>query len=78
MKTLFFATLLAMSVGASAAFASVTVYTDGSTFNSEEANPAPKNSAKDVGMTNLAGWHGKIGGSKVVRFGPPDAGAISG
>jgi hypothetical protein len=78
MKTLFLATALAMSVGMSAAFASVTVYTDGSTFDSATANTAPKTATMQVGSAGLAGWHGKAGGSKVVRFGPPDAGGFTG
>jgi hypothetical protein len=78
MKTLLLACTLAMSAGAGTAFASVTIYTDGSTFDSAAANPAPKNTTLQVGAAAVAGWHGKAGSAKVVRFGPLDAGGLSG
>lgn len=79
MKTLFLASALALSVGMSAALASVITYTDGSIYNSDAvAAIASKNDASGMrlGIANPTTWHKT--GMKVVRFGPPETGAGTG
>jgi hypothetical protein len=75
MKTLLLASALALSVGMSAAFASVTIYSDGSTYDSAAtATMANKYASRTpVVMSDAMPWH-KAGHEKVVRFGPPESG----
>lgn len=76
MKTLLLASALALSVGMSAAFASVTIYSDGSTYDSAAtASMANKYASKaPVVMSDAAPWHQADHHTKVVRFGPPESG----
>jgi hypothetical protein len=77
MKTLLLASVLALTASAGAAFASVTVYTDGSTYNSATGvTTAPPQIYAMAGAhtaTDGSVWHTSTG-PKVVRWGPPDAG----
>jgi hypothetical protein len=78
MKTLLLASALALST-AGAAFASITTYTDGSTYNNETGvtTPPPANYALNSKQTlsdvPLFG-HITNHDPKVVRWGPPDGG----
>jgi hypothetical protein len=76
MKTLLLASALALTT-AGAAFASVTVYTDGSTYNSATGITTPppaayamagKQTATDAPIAHATN------NPKVVRWGPPDGG----
>jgi hypothetical protein len=76
MKTLLLASALALTfVGA--ASASVTVYTDGSTYNSTTGITTPPPAAYAMGgkqtATDTPASH-PVNGPKVVRWGPPDGG----
>jgi hypothetical protein len=77
MKTLLLALVLALTASAGAAFASVTVYTDGSTYDSATGvTTAPQQVYAMAGAhtaTDASVWHA-ANGPKVVRWGPPDAG----
>jgi hypothetical protein len=75
MKTLFLASALALSVGMSAAFASVTIYSDGSTYDSAATAAMANKYASNTPlvMSDATPWH-KTDGVKVVRFGPPESG----
>jgi len=74
MKTLFLASALVLAASTGAAFASVTTYTDGSTYDSATGVTSPP-------QTNyaMAGAHNAsdasvshhTNGPKVVRWGPP-------
>ena len=81
MKTLLLASVLALTASAGAAFASVTVYTDGSTYDSATGvTTAPQQTYAMAGAhtaTDASVWH-TTNGPKVVRWGPPDAGNIGG
>jgi hypothetical protein len=76
MKTMLLASALALMASSGAAFASITTYTDGSTYNSATGvtTPAPQKFA--LGSSHTAtdapfSWfHGND--PKVVRWGPPD------
>jgi hypothetical protein len=74
MKTILLASVLALSASVGAAFASVTTYTDGSTYDSVTgATTAPQTTYAMAGShsaTNAFVWH-KSDGPKVVRRGPP-------
>jgi hypothetical protein len=76
MKMLLLASALALST-AGAAFASVTVYTDGSTYNSATGITTPPPAAYAMGgkqtATDLPFWHTN-NDPKVVRWGPPGNG----
>jgi hypothetical protein len=76
MKTLFLTSALVLSIGMSAAFASVTIYSDGSS-NKSDAMAGSSPTGARVGMANTKTWH-KTDGVKVVRFGPPEAGSNAG
>ena len=81
MKTLLLASLLALTANAGAAFASVTVYTDGSTYDSATGvTTAPLRVYAMAGAHNAtdASVRHTTNGPKVVRWGPPDAGNIGG
>jgi hypothetical protein len=73
MKTLLLATALALSVGMSAAFASVTTFSDGSTYDSAAATATKYASNSRLVMSDAMASH-KANGVKVVRFGPPEGG----
>ena len=77
MKTLLLASALALST-AGAAFASVTVYTDGSTYDSATGitAPAPANYASNANkiVSDVPFFKHLTNDPKVVRFGPPDGG----
>ncbi len=81
MKTLLLASVLALTASAGAAFASVTVYTDGSTYDpATGVTTAPQQTYAMAGThtaTDASVWH-KSNGAKVVRWGPPDANAAGG
>ena len=79
MKTLFLTSALVLSIGMSAAFASVTIYSDGSSNKSDAMAGSSKYdpTGARVGMANTKTWH-KTDGVKVVRFGPPEAGSNAG
>jgi hypothetical protein len=78
MKTLLLASVLALTASAGAAFASVTIYTDGSTYNSATGvTTAPPKTFAMAGATDAPVWH-TTNGPKVVRWGPPDAQAPGG
>ena len=73
MKTLLLASVLALTASAGAAFASVTVYTDGSTYDSATGvTTAPQTTYAMAGTTatDAPVWH-MTNGPKVVRWGPP-------
>jgi hypothetical protein len=74
MKTLLLASVLALAAGTGAAFASVTTYTDGSTYDSATGvTTAPPTNYAMAGAhsaTDASVAH-KSGGPKVVRWGPP-------
>jgi hypothetical protein len=72
MKTLLLASAFAVSIGMSAAFASVTTYTDGSTYDSAATATRYASNTPTV-MSDAAPPH-KTEGVKVVRFGPPESG----
>jgi hypothetical protein len=77
MKTLLLASALALTT-AGAAFASVTIYTDGSTYNSATGITTPPPAAYAMGgskqtATDTPVWHTN-NDPKVVRWGPPDGG----
>ena len=76
MKTLLLASALALTT-AGAAFASVTTYTDGSTYNSATGitNPPPAAYAMSGSQTatDAPFWH-RNNDPKVVRRGPPESG----
>jgi hypothetical protein len=81
MKTMLLATALALMASTGGAFASVTTYTDGSTYDSATGvtTPAPQKFA--MGASNTAtdahpSWF-HINNPKVVRWGPP-AGGLDG
>ena len=75
MKTMLLATALAATVGIGSAFASVTVYTDGTTFDNRPlASVASHGGMAMCDMPMQAASQLSSGGVKVVRFGPPDAG----
>jgi hypothetical protein len=76
MKTMLLASALALMASTGAALASVTIYTDGSTYNSATGvtTPAPRTFA--LGGSHVAAdapqsWFHNDG-PKVVRWGPPD------
>ncbi|HTB43145.1 MAG TPA: hypothetical protein VK741_05920 [Acetobacteraceae bacterium] len=76
MKTLLLASALALTT-AGAAFASVTVYTDGSTYNSATGVTTPPPAAYAMGGKQTATdtpASRPTNGPKVVRWGPPDVG----
>jgi hypothetical protein len=77
MKTLLLASVLALTASAGGALASVTVYTDGSTYNSATGvTTAPQRVYAMAGAhtaTDGSVWH-TTNGPKVVRWSPPDAG----
>ena len=77
MKTLLLASLLALTANAGAAFASVTVYTDGSTYNSATGTTTPPPAAYAMGSkqtaTDAPSGH-VTKDPKVVRWGPPESG----
>ena len=79
MKTLLLASALVLSTGMSAAFASVTIYSDGSSNKSDAmaGSSTYDPTGAHVGMANATAWH-KTDGVKVVRFGPPEAGSNAG
>jgi hypothetical protein len=76
MKTLLLASVLALTASVGAAFASVTVYTDGSTYNSATGvTTVPLKTYAMAGAhtaTDAPVWR-TANGPKVVRWGPPDA-----
>jgi hypothetical protein len=77
MKKMLLASVLALATTAGTAFASVTVYTDGSTYDSTTGiTSAPPTSTAANGTqsaTDAPFWRGK-NDMKVVHFGPPDGG----
>jgi hypothetical protein len=77
MKTLLLASALALGT-AGAAFASVTVYTDGSTYNNANGvtTQAPANYASNANriVSDVPFFKHLTNDPKVVRFGPPDGG----
>jgi hypothetical protein len=76
MKMLLLASALALTT-AGAAFASVTVYTDGSTYNSATGTTTPPPAAYAMGSkqtaTDAPSGH-VTKDPKVVRWGPPESG----
>jgi hypothetical protein len=78
MKTLLLASALALAT-AGAAFASVTVYTDGSTYNTVTGVTTPPPTAYAMGgkqtATDAPAGHA-TNDPKVVRWGPPDGGGM--
>ena len=76
MKTLLLASALALT-SAGAAFASITTYTDGSTYNSATGVTSPPAAAYAMGgqqtVTDVPFWH-RNSDPKVVRSGPPESG----
>jgi len=78
MKTLLLTSALVLSTGMSAAFASVTIYSDGSSNKSDAmaGSSTYDPTGAHVGMANTTTWHKT--GVKVVRFGPPEAGSNAG
>jgi hypothetical protein len=73
MKTLLLAAGIALSVGMSAASASVTTFSDGSTYDSGTATATQYASNARLVMSDATMPH-KSQGVKVVRFGPPESG----
>jgi hypothetical protein len=75
MKTLLLASMLALTAGAGIAFASVTTYTDGSTYDSATGLTTAPAVAYAMTMPHVATdapvAH-RIDGVKVVRWGPPE------
>jgi hypothetical protein len=75
MKTMLLASALALMASTGAAFASITVYTDGSTYNSATGvtTPAPQKFAlgSHVATDAPLSFFGN-NDPKVVRWGPPD------
>jgi hypothetical protein len=75
MKTLLLASVLALSASAGTAFASVTTYTDGSTYDSTTGiTTAPRTLAMGGSHTMsdaLSPIFRKNNDPKVVRWGPP-------
>ncbi|HTB43229.1 MAG TPA: hypothetical protein VK741_06355 [Acetobacteraceae bacterium] len=74
MKTLFLASALALSVGMSAAFASVTIFSDGSTYDSAAPTAPTKYASNSRLVMSDATMSRKANAVKVVRFGPPESG----
>jgi hypothetical protein len=76
MKTLLLASAVALTT-ASAAFASITTFTDGSTYNSATGVTSPPAAAYAMGgkqtATDLPFLHTN-NDPKVIRFGPPEGG----
>ena len=81
MKTLFLASAIVVCTGIGSAFASVTVYTDGSIYDpvatasrSKAMCPVPAMGSAEscAASTDPAPWLSHT--PKVVRFGPPDTG----
>ena len=76
MKTLLLASALALAT-AGAAFASVTVYTDGSTYNTVTGVTTPPPTAYAMGgkqtATDAPSEH-VTNDPKLVRWGPPESG----
>ncbi len=74
MKTLLLASALALTT-VGAAFASVTVYTDGSTYNSATGVTTPPPATYAMGgqqtATDAPTWHTN-NDPKVVHWGPPE------
>jgi hypothetical protein len=78
MKTLLLASALALTT-AGAAFASITTYTDGSTYNSATGVTSPPAATYAMGgqqtVTDVPFWHrNNDNDPKVVRWGPPESG----
>ena len=77
MKTMLLASALALAASTGAALASVTTYTDGSTYNSVTGvtTPAPQKFALNGSRTATDApfsWFHSGNNPKVVRWGPPD------
>ena len=85
MKMLLLASALAACAGMGSAFASVTVYTDGSTYDPAAtaaqskamcAVPATSSAGTCAASSDRAPWLSHA--PKVVRWGPPDGGSSVG
>jgi len=77
MKTMLLASALALMASGGAAFASITTYTDGSTYNSATGvtTPAPQKFALSGSQTATDApfsWFHHGSNPKVVRWGPPE------
>ena len=85
MKTFLLASAVVACAGIGSAFASVTVYTDGSTYDSVAtaaqskamcAIPATPSAGTCASTTDASPWLSHM--PKVVRFGPPDGNGFGG
>lgn len=80
-KALLLASAIAACAGIEPAFASITVYTDGTTYDSSPAAPPPAqcpvpakySTGTCSSSSDPAPWQ-RSHTPKVVRFGPPDSG----